>query len=200
MLFVVQLNGQKLNYGVKLGLSESSFAIDYARTALPSTGFTGGPFASYSIGNYIAVEAGVNYLQKGATNWLKNDSTHSNVLIHAIDVPILATFMPLGNESKDVFPRVFIGHAISWNMASSSDNRRDSKLVKGLVNKTATDMSSIVNYFDYGVVFGFGLTFNTPDRIFTIDAGYRLGYSDVVLQKYENLSINSYFITVGVGL
>jgi hypothetical protein len=200
IFIVLDTSGQKLNYGIKIGMSGSSFALDYSNTTAPKMGLKAGLFSSYNFGDYLAVEAGVDYLQRGAANWQDSETSQVNVTMQAIDIPVLITVMPVGNTSKDVFPRVFLGHSATWNISATSYERKYSSVFNNVVFKTEKDISDIVNYFDYGIIAGLGLTFNSSAHIFTIDAGYRFGYSDAILRKTENYTMNSFFFTVGVGL
>jgi hypothetical protein len=199
LILVSKLSAQKFNYGVKAGMSVSNFVLDYSRTASSFNGLTCGAFGSYSIGDYLAVEVQLNYLQRGATMWQKNDTTQSTAFIHALEMPILAHFYPIRNSAKDMLPYIFAGHSATLNISATSDDSRESMYYKDFIFKSEKDITSMVNYFDFGIITGIGFTFNGSGYIYTIDAGYRLGYTNAVLHRAKNYSINSFFITVGVG-
>jgi len=189
---------KKITYGGKIGICNSTFAQDFQGYGNHKTGFTIGAFVSYRVTDYFYLSIEANYLQQGAANvYLDTSSSISNLTFHEIDIPVLLNFN-LPNFDK-ITPKIFIGHSFGFNVNVTSKNRIPVLNEPLIYVKSSYNITQNYDLLDFAGVVGLGVDFKYEKMLFSVDARYRIGYTNMTFSSFNKISFNNISVNIGVG-
>ena len=150
-------------YGLKGGLALTNLTGDNTDGLNSKTGFMIGGFAAIPIGESMAIQPEVFYVEKGTKfdEVLENGSeVEAKLKLNYIDIPVLFKYTMAGESARPYF------------LAGPSIGFKTSAKIK--VQDESADFD-YVKSTDFGLVFGLGVNFQK----FLIEGRYGLGLSNI---------------------
>ena len=181
--------GGKFKTQFKFGVSGGAVfsEVDFApKIALSTTqGISAGISAKFISERHLGVLAELNYTQRGWTEDFSDNPDlnpdHSyNRTLNYIELPLL-THIYFGDKVRFI---INIGPQISYMigdkgyMNNALSNYIDGELEKDPNRPIGIQYKSIDNKFDYGLIGGLGIEFNTPVGSFDLQGRYYFGLGD----------------------
>jgi hypothetical protein len=208
-----------LSYGAKIGATVSNFSNEQPHTSA-RLGLLVGGVVEYGFSDVLSVQAEPSYMQQGGRfvrfmddTRFGNDAiydmyaTSSDVILHTIDLPILAKYwLP---KFGDIQPNVVLGPAVGYKLGASNTYQTTfhSNGDFFTANGYKEEGSQYVP-FQLGVTGGFGGEVSLGTKRLMIDFRYRYGvtpakksYSYIGLNSVQgDLRTHSAYVTIGIGL
>lgn len=215
------VTGKKIQFGIKVGTTLSKFSAEQPHTNF-KPGLIAGGFVSYKLSNLLALQLEPSYMQQGGNlisvfdpNLLSYtdypfaiEVKDQKITFHNIDIPLL-----LKAEKNILGLNVFAvaGPTLGLNFYSKTENnvsaRSNGYLPVYYDFYQEDNITSNINFLQYGVVGGIG--FNTPigKHTLIVDMKYRYGLNKTykgfsyleIPQVQGDLKTNSFYITLGFG-
>lgn len=183
------------NWGFRAGVSSSAFSQDYRSFTKQSYGVVAGAFICFNFTNFLGLSVEPMYAQEGANQLNpayiyysssitlnQEEKVNSNVTLHNLEVPVLLNFtIPVELAIK---PRFLIGGSFDYiYKAYTRDLIHDLSYDVVLSNRGLEDITSSLEYFNYCVIAGAGLDFETETLNYSLSVRYKVG-----LQPVSNLA------------
>lgn len=183
-----------LNYGIKAGATSSYFASNGHRLEKAGNmlGLTVGAFGEYQVTDLLGVTVEVLYAQSGAralnpryvyipelvtitSGTTTREVINSNVLIHSIEIPLLASaHLP---EMGGIHPKVFGGPSFDFTQQVISYDKVNyqTAIVPNFTptGRVYNDVTSSFHNFHVGFVLGAGASYD----MFTLEAAYKFAFT-----------------------
>lgn len=156
----LQVTKQKIDIGIRLGMTLSSVTGDLRSASDPRFGFGGGVFTRIPIHERILLQPELIYSMQGARN--EHDHDIATELSY-LNLPVLASFKIL----KDADLYGHIGPQLGFLLNGEMDSDR---------GEGEMDIEDDLKNFDFGVVVGAGYYFNSG---FGVDVRYNIGLTDI---------------------
>lgn len=195
-----------LTYGVKVGLSSSTFATNGQKLEHTEslTGTAAGIFGEYKILDYLGATVEVLYVQEGTMRldprYVYYHTTYngdnggtaltkenSNIRLHNIEIPVLVNYyLP---DMGDIKLKAFAGASFDFIMMAKAKNLlsvqwgNNESIV--LSDRAKDDVTSSFEYYNIGAVIGAGVTYD----MFTLDVSFKWGLrpiNNLATFNYEN--------------
>ncbi len=181
--------------GVKGGIGIASLSLDPDVEGFDSrTTFTGGGFATFSLGETFFLQPEVLYAPKGAKGDIEGvDATFA---LDYIEVPLLiGAAFDLGSSS--VKPRVFAGPSVAFEIGCDVSGSEGGTSVSLSCSEIDLETKSV----DFGLVFGAGVAIPLGSVQLIIDGRYDLGLSDINDTEGDDSSVKNraWQFMAGVG-
>ncbi|HTH58314.1 MAG TPA: outer membrane beta-barrel protein [Cyclobacteriaceae bacterium] len=166
-------------------------------------GFSAGAYASYQVLPFAKLKIEPQYAQLGGgrqSYYVDYSSIDANVsaigfynpsvLMHTVEVPLLAELTLPEFEDETIVPKLIVGGSYSLMIKATESstmryffNDGTPSVDVGYRHQNVTD-----NYArsQFGVVVGFGVLFKTDSRDFQFDVRYRQGLTQVNRIKYPD--------------
>ena len=193
-LHAQQNNDFKPKFMLGLGGGPVFTSVDFAPTIPQSTnqGLSAGISVKYISEKHLGVLAELNYTQRGWTEDFselpKNpDHSYSRTLDY-IELPLM-THIYFGNKVKFI---VNVGPQISYMLADKAKmNNALSAYIDEVLEKDpefpiGIQYKSINSKFDYGLLGGLGVEFDTPVGSFNLEGRYYFGLGDSFESSRKN--------------
>lgn len=159
-----QAHGQTA--GVKAGILSSSLADDPDVGVSSRTGFGGGAWLQWMVGESWSVQPELLYLTKGASE----EDGDGEFKPSYLQLPVLVQFhVPL---DANLTPRVFAGPSLAFELACDVSFDDESM--------SCEDFGTTTKSIDFGLVFGAGVDIPAGSVVVTLDARYDLGLTNIV--------------------
>jgi len=180
-----------LSFGVKGGLALGNFSTqNHIQVGSIQYGMQAVGFVNYSILDYLDVSLEVLYSNTGASNIspeyfyasenaiLTDQIVNTSIITHQVSIPLLISYV--FNTTEGIYPRVYIGGDIGFNLKSNSLNTSKTSFNGNdiFVNKYES-MGTRMSSKDFGAIIGTAISFGKDNISYTIDARYRLGLSNI---------------------
>ena len=207
--------GININAGIRAGITLPALTIDYQPyTNLLVAPVAGGYFQVKFL-PWMAVSIDVLYTQYGGNQidplWIYApqspaliDLQSSQLVIHSVEFP-LAVKIGLPNWTESVSPFFSIGGSMAIFTQARIYNQYldDSFSIQPIRSQSTELVSSAINSYDYALLPGMGVDFNTESFSFTLELFYRLGLSAV--NSYKNLystdfGASAFGVKIGIGM
>ena len=133
------------------------------------TGFVGGAFVEFMIGDIFAIQPEVLYSQKG----IKIDSSGANLKLKVdyIEIPVLLKInIPI--EGSKVHPNVYAGPAVAFESSCKLAGTDE-------VDCDDPDVGIMTTSTDFGLTFGGGLSLEVGGAEVGVDVRYTLGLTTI---------------------
>lgn len=177
MVFAGGVEAGTLSFGIKAGLNISSIT-ETPEAWNPDKSFKPGLAAGvtmiYEFDNGFGIQPELLYSEKGVSTSLYEGlvDVDMNLNLNYIELPILAKYtFPLKGSFK---PNVFAGPSLAYSLSSELE------AAVGIFS-AGVDFSSMTHVTDFGIVLGAGFGWEVGDGIFTFDARYTRGFTNVIL-------------------
>jgi len=211
----IETSESALSYGLKVGASFSAFTHDYEPLTDKKAGLVAGGFVEYRFYDFLGVSIEPVYLQKGALNVnpyflydnLDDYSPYTIIQVnkvtsHHLQVPLIIN-LRLPVKPSHVVPFLSLGGAVAYTLNVTATNLMDYGSMNGqkYYETMKEGITSQFEEWEYQVLIGPGIEFESPvgNIIFKVD--YYLGLSDINKYKYQyqyyNYSSNSWIFTLG---
>jgi hypothetical protein len=161
--------------GVKAGVSIADISASEEGTDVSfdsRTGFIGGGFANFQLGETFFLQPELLYAQKGAKDAF--DGIDSTIKLDYLQIPVLlgAAF---GIGDGGITPRVFAGPQVGFELSCNV-----SAEIEGIsASADCTEAEIETKSVDFGLVFGAGLGIPVGGFEIVIDGRYDLGLTNV---------------------
>ncbi len=172
---------QKVHYGVKAG---ANFAVqseiaDYASNSNIRTGLSVGAFGNYSLNEKMALQAELNYDQKGGK------SDEATAKYDYLSVPVLFKYS-LGKSDKTALKfNVNLGPYAAFLLQSEVE-----------IGDQTIDMKDQTENFELGGILGFGMKYPVGKQNIVLDLRMGLGFTQ--FDKVNSTPNNKYIgLTLG---
>ncbi len=214
------VSSSPLLYGAKIGAVVSGFNNTQPHTG-QKLGFMIGGIVEYKLSDQLSAQAEPSYMQRGGTYVRFSDesrfgvglatppvyTTNNTVTIHTVDLPLLGkyTFKKIGNFT----PNVVLGPSVSFLLWADSNFERTYYYNQTFNTINGYDViSSEYARYQIGATAGVGGEVDLGNLRLLIDFRYRYGftpdkkgYSYIDLNAVQgDLTSNSYYFTIGIGL
>ena len=203
-----------LSFGAKGGLALGNFSIqNQIQAGSIQYGMQAGAFANYSILDYLDVSLEILYSNTGVSNLspeyfyalenavLTDKIVNTSIRTHQLSIPLLISYV--FNATDGVYPRIYIGGDIGFNIKSSSLNTTKTSFNGNdiFVNEYES-MGNRMSTKDFGAIIGTAINFGTDNIIYTIDARYRLGLTNIneSTSSYVNSELTRDVFSIMVGV
>ncbi|OYT11516.1 MAG: hypothetical protein B6I18_03930 [Bacteroidetes bacterium 4572_112] len=203
-----------LSFGAKGGLALGNFSTqNHIQVGSIQYGMHAAGFANYSILDYLDVSVEVLYSNTGASNLspeyfyamenaiLPSKIVNTSIITHQISIPILISYV--FNATEGIYPRVYIGGDIGFNLKSNSLNTSKTSFNGNniFVNQYESMGTRMANN-DFGAIIGTAISFGKENISYTIDARYRLGLSNIneSTSSYINSELTRDVFSIMVGV
>lgn len=175
----------QFNFGISGGAVFSE--VDFVRriAQITTQGISAGISAKFVSEKHLGVLAELNYTQRGWTEDFSdspdlNPDFSYNRTLNYIELPLL-THIYFGDKVRFILN---IGPQISYllndkgNMNDALSNHINGVLTEDPNSPIGIQYKSIDNKFDYGLIGGLGIEFNTPVGSFDLQGRYYFGLGD----------------------
>jgi hypothetical protein len=205
----------KFSFGLKFGASFSSFTHDLEPFTDKKAGLVAGGFAEYRFYDFLGVSIEPVYLQKGALNVnpyflydnLDDYSPYTIIQVdkvtsHHLQVPLIIN-LRLPVKTSQVVPFLSLGGAVAYTLNVTATNLMDYGTMNGqkYYETMKEGITSQFEEWEYQVLIGPGLEFESPVGNILLKLDYYLGLSKINKYKYQyqyyNYSSNSWIFTLG---
>jgi hypothetical protein len=188
---------ERIDLGIKFGTVLSQFSEEQPYTNV-SQGIMGGCFLAYNFSNVFSLQIEGNYIQQGGRNnrfdipafqglenWYQMKLENQEIIMHNIEVPLLAQFSIALKEGAF---SLGVGPAFSYNLGTGT-------LTEGTVFASETNefhtfkeeenISSVINSYEYSAIGSLKFEYLAfGNYSFFVEGRYKYGLSDV----YEGYS------------
>jgi hypothetical protein len=182
-----------IDLGVKGGVAVAKASFDPEPTDInlkSRTGFVGGGFATFHVGELFFVQPEVLYSQKGAKeeDTIEGTSVAAKLKLDYLEIPVLfgAEFQPEGSK---IMPRVFAGPMVAFEMSCKLTGEGGGYSVDA--DCDSADVGIDTKSVDFGVVFGAGLGFALENFKIIVDGRYNLGLTNLNDTTGDNTDVKS---------
>ncbi len=174
-------SAQGVKLGVKGGVNIAVNIADIGGSDVDSlgptktkTGFVGGAFVEFMIGDIFAIQPEVLYSQKGIK--IDSSSAELKLKVDYIEIPVLLKInIPI--EGSKVHPNVYAGPAVAFE--SSCKFAGSSGSVSAEVDCDDPQLGIMTTSTDFGLIFGGGLSFEVGGAEVGVDVRYTLGLTTI---------------------
>jgi len=198
--------GQSIAIGVKGGLNSSDLSIndpdDPSIDFDTKTGFAGGIFGQFAIGDLFAIQPEVLYSPKGAK--LTDEEVTASINLKYIEIPILlmARIATNGNLRPLFYVAPVVSFESSCKLAASGEGVTIDVDCDAAGDATDGDFELKTKSTDFGMAFGVGLEVNLNALVLQLDGRYNLGLSNLNdTSGEEDISVKNrtwqFFLGVG---
>lgn len=181
-----------LSFGAKVGLASSTFTTtQFMDAGSIKNGLQASVVANYSILSYLDVSLEVMYSNTGASNIspeyfytgensvLTNKIVNTSIVSNQLCIPLLLSYV-FSESPKGVFPRIYAGGDISFNLKTNALNTYKASFNGSNIYPTTFEsMGNRVAKNDFGAIIGSVLSIGDGPIIYTIDARYRVGLTNI---------------------
>jgi len=204
------------SFGAKAGLASGTFSTKhFVDVSSSHNGYQAGIFMNYSILNYLDISLEVMYSNSGAANLSPeyfyaaeniiqtNKIINTSVVSNQISIPLLLSYV-FSESPHGVFPRIYAGGDISFNLKSNSLNTYKASFNGTDIYPTKYEsMGSRMAKKDFGAIIGTAISIGDGPVIYTLDARYRIGLTDINETKStfieSSLKRNIFTLMFGIG-
>ncbi len=179
-VFFYQAAIAEVSVGLKFGGNGSTQYGDIKENSL-KTGFFGGPFVTFDMGESFAIQPEVRFSMKGTKQ--KVSGFNVSQMLNYIEVPILLKIKFL--QENEIRPSFYFGPEVSFLLTADYE-----------ILDTTFDVKDQYNNLDAGVVFG--VDFNN-DRNLLSDFRVGLGFLNLVDEDAGNATNRNLNISIGIG-
>ena len=184
-------------YGIKIGMTSSTFARDFQPLSTPRIAPLGGFSAEYQIIDILSVSIDALYIGHGVSNRQisSNPLVEESLAMHGIDAPLVVNIYPLGIGSRTI-PNFFAGHSFGFNLYDLSYKYYQIGELNGVpfFAKSMQNVTSDYKLLDFGVLVGTGILILSERGSISIDFSYRVGYMDITNQ-FGKISTNTALVS-----
>lgn len=203
-VFPLSVHAQ-FSVGAKLGVTQNQF------TQPGSTiGFSAGAYASYHVLPFLNVKLEPQYSQQGGArqsyyvDYTAIDANVSyvgylnpSVLMHNIEIPILAELTLPEFEDETIIPRLIIGGSYSLMLKATETSTQRYYFNDGTPSvDVGYQRQGVTDNYKHGqisAIVGFGILFKTDSRDFQFDVRYRQGFTQLNQFRFPDaFNIGSY--------
>ena len=185
--------------GVRGGVSIAEISIDEEGESInfdSRTGFVGGGFANFQLGETFFVQPELLYAQKGAKDAL-DSSVDATIKLDYLSIPVLfgAAF---GIGDGGVTPRIFAGPEVSFELSCKVSAEVEGISASADCSENELQTKSV----DFGLVFGAGVGIPVGSFEIVLDGRYDLGLTDIEDSDSEfdtSAKNRAWQFTAGVG-
>jgi len=204
-----------LSFGIKGGLASGTFTTqNRLQVGSAHMGMQIGTFVNYNVMEFLGVSMEVLYSNTGATNVdpeyfyaLENATSsqrivNTSVVSHQISIPILISYI-FPEMSDGVSPKIYVGGDMSFNLLSNSQNTFATSFKSNTIYSTEyTSMGNRLAKNDFGLIIGTGITLGSGAIVYTFDARYRLGLSNIneAFSSYANSDLKRDIFSLMIGV
>lgn len=172
--------------GGKAGFNVADLSVDDDEGLDTRTGFVGGGFISFPIGDFFAIQPEVLYSAKGATLDFVEDGEQidADIKIDYLEIPVLLVAR-LTDQNSAVRPIVYAGPAVSFEIKCKLEGTATEGSVSASVSFDCDDPLAFdgdpieTKGTDFGIVFGGGLEFNAGSAVIIVEGRYNAGLVDI---------------------
>lgn len=207
------------SFGGRIGGTFSTITSDYKSISPRKFSFMGGLYAQYRILSFLSIQAEALYVREGGnfmnSNYIYHVSSrnteytsklNSHLTLHTLEAPVLLRFnIP---NSKIIEPNIIIGPSFDFILNATSHDLiflQQSKMI--LQDRTRENVSSSIEYYNIGAVFGGGFAFKSGKLTYSVDLRYKIGLKNINNLATLNVnnsaktdfSFNTIFLTASVG-
>lgn len=196
----VTLEAQDVTIGVKGGLNSADLSISEDPVSINTdsrTGFVGGLFAQFNLGDVIAIRPEGLFSQKGAS--ATEEGVDIELQLDYIELPVLALArIPTGGMVR---PVLFAGPVISFETTCGVEGSEGGISISADCDAVDDD-PILTKGTDFGVAFGGGLEIESGNLLFLLDGRYTLGLTDIndVASAPETFKNRAWSFMGGVGI
>lgn len=213
--------GSKIQFGVKIGTTLSSFSSEQPHNNY-KPGLIAGGFFSYGLTSNLALQTEPSYMQQGGNLIEIMDPTiltlpdypfsaeirDHRITYHNIDIPILLKYKR-NIKGLNVFG--LIGPTISMNFNTTAQTRVSARSWDSTPSYidfySEENITDNIEFLHYGATAGVGFEAPIGKHILIFDLKYRysinktyLGYSYLGIHQVQgDLSSNTFYFTLGFG-
>lgn len=189
-LFTLSANvkSQTIALGIEGGINISNINVTPTVTTDSRTGLLVGGIIDINISKNITITSGLRYLMKGWTN-TSQGVTYTDKLNYLEFPALLKVKFPL----TEVKPYLIAGPTLGIKL-SANESATDGTQTQD------SDISSLVESTDFGLLFGAGLDFAVGKKTFLFfQPAYSLGLSNI-LKNSTTTTIKNYGIEITAGV
>ncbi len=175
--------GQGIALGVKGGLNSSDLSIsdpdDPSVDLDTKTGFAGGIWGQFPIGDLFAIQPEFLYSPKGAQ--LSEDEVTASINLKYFEIPVLlmARIPTNGNLRPLFYVAPVVAFESSCKLAASGEGVSIDVDCDAAGDATGGDFELKTKSTDFGMAFGVGLEVNLDAIVLQLDGRYNLGLTNV---------------------
>lgn len=207
-------SGMNLSVGARTGFAFSALTIDRQPFTKNLAAPIAGGYVQLNFMPWLAASLDVLYTQYGGNQinplWIYSPQStalqylqNSLLVIHSVELP-LAVKIGLPNWSESVSPFISLGGSMAFfTQARIKNYYLDDSYSIPVYYESTELVTSAINNFDYALIPGMGIEFNTTSLIFTLEFYYRIGLSAVNNYKTSyssDFGANAFGIKIGLGL
>ncbi|MBD3179749.1 MAG: outer membrane beta-barrel protein [Candidatus Latescibacteria bacterium] len=164
-----------ITFGAKVGVTAANITEtpeEWKDDADYSFGFTGGGYLSYAFNRHLSIQPELLYSMKGTEAVLVEDYLDLTVSFDYIEIPVLLRYnLPLEGDFR---PFLFGGPCIAYLLESELS-------ISTIILSADADFSSVSHTNDFAMVLGGGFSYRIGERVFTLDARYQRGFTNVIV-------------------
>jgi hypothetical protein len=205
----------ELTVGLKTGLTLGNLSTDNRMdVGSYSAGYSIGAAANFDVTDFLGVSLDVQYLNVSVSNvepdyfYSLENSVFTDKIVNSsirsslLSLPLTVSYV-LPQTQGGISPRIYAGGDVSFNLQTQSLNTYSKSLLLTDVYTTEYEsMGERVSGTDFGLIFGTSLVIPGDGFVYTFDARYRMGLSDIneTQSVYVNSKLNRNYFSVMVGI
>ena len=182
-------HAQRISGGLKLGVDFANFHGDAVEDSKFKVGFCGGGFLAWPLGEIVAIQPELLYVQKGAKweEYYEGDIYRLTYKFNYLEIPLLIKVsIPIKGTVK---PNLFLGPYFAIMIGDP----RGKLEINGM---TMEDDLVGVEDTDFGIAFGGGTDFGIGKHKVTFDVRYTLGLTTL---DEEGVDVKNNVMSLMVG-
>lgn len=168
-------DASEITFGAKVGMTAANITEtpkEWEDDAEYSFGFTGGAYLNYAFNRCLSIQPELLYSMKGTEAVLVEDYLDMTVSFEYIEIPVLIRYsLPLEGDFRPFF---FGGPCLAYLLESELR-------ISTIILSADADFSSVSHTNDFALVLGGGLSYTIGERVFTLDARYQRGFTNVIV-------------------
>lgn len=213
---VAQSQGE-MSFGLKAGIASGSFSTTKnVSISSPENGVQTGLFGNYSITDFLGASLEVLYSNTGAANVdpqyfyalenavLENKIVNTSIVSQQLSIPVLISYMMPGDGSlSGIVPKVYVGGDVAFNLKSNALNSYNQSEGDGVYyNSKYESMGNRLKGTDFGFIMGTAIGIESDLFIYSLDARYRMGLSDIndAKSSYVDSSVKRNVFSIMFGI
>ena len=165
----------EITFGAKVGMTAANITEtpqEWEDDAEYKFGFTGGGDLKYAFNENLSIQPELLYSMKGTEATLVEDYLDLTVSFDYIELPVLLKY-DLALDG-DFSPFFYGGPCIAYLLTSEIE-------ISTIILSEDADFSSVSHTNDFAVVIGGGFSYSIGERVFTLDARYQRGFTNVIV-------------------
>ena len=178
VIFVVPAAAQKVNVGLTGGVNFADINLtapdgsDLLTTSITTPAF--GVTFDLELTNYLYLDAGLMYMQKGAIQKATQSSPDASLRVNMLEVPVFLK-ATLGNKVK---PYIKAGPTFGLVLTSQGEAKQ-TEPGPGPSKTYKADYNDVLGSFEFGLCAAAGIDFKVGNNMLFIEARYSAGITDI---------------------